>query len=131
VNLITDVAVCSNDTDGAYGSEDNDKKMEELDITHVQTAVRGRKAEVSIQIEEVSDGQYTVKCPRQSVSSQKTRTRYKALICLVHLRINRMNQIFNKRLHRFICGNQLQSALICVSDNLCLFYKLLPSCRLL
>jgi len=103
VNLITDVAVCSNDTDdskilneriepikektpdlnelhtdGAYGSEDNDKKMEELEITHVQTAVRGRKAEVSIQIEEVSDGQYTVKCPRQSVSSQKTKTRYKA-----------------------------------------------------
>jgi len=103
VNLITDVAVCSNDTDdskilnqriepikektpdlnelhtdGAYGSEDNDKKMEELEITHVQTAVRGRKAEVSIQIEEVSDGQYTVKCPHQSVSSQKTKTRYKA-----------------------------------------------------
>jgi len=103
VNLITDVAVCSNDTDdskilneriepikektpdlnelhtdGAYGSEDNDKKMEKLEITHVQTAVRGRKAEVSIQIEEVSDGQYTVKCPHQSVSSQKTKTRYKA-----------------------------------------------------
>ena len=59
LNLITDVAVCSNDTDdskilnervepikektpdlnelhtdGAYGSEDNDKKMEELEITH-------------------------------------------------------------------------------------------------
>ena len=103
VNLITDVAVCSNNiddskilneriepikektpdlnelhTDGAYGSEDNDKKMEELEITHVQTAVRGRKAEVSIQIEEVSDEQYTVKCPHQSVSSQKTKTRYKA-----------------------------------------------------
>jgi len=103
LNLITDVAVCSNDTDdskilnerlepikdktpdleelhtdGAYGSEDNDKKMEELQITHVQTAVRGRKAEVSIQIEEVSDEQYTVKCPHQSVSSEKARKRYKA-----------------------------------------------------
>jgi len=103
LNLITDVAVCSNNTDdskilneriepikektpdlnelhtdGAYGSEENDRKMEELEITHVQTAVRGRKAEVSIQIEEVSNGQYTVKCPHQSVSSQKTRTRYKA-----------------------------------------------------
>jgi len=103
LNLITDVAVCSNDTDdskilnkriepikektpelnelhtdGAYGSEDNDKKMEELEITHVQTAVRGRKAEVSMEIEEVSDGRYTVKCPRQSVSSEKTKTRYKA-----------------------------------------------------
>jgi len=103
LNLITDVAVYSNNTDdstilnerlelinektpdlnelhtdGAYGSEDNDKKMEELEITHVQTAVRGRKAEVSMEIEEVSDDQYTVNCPHQSVSSQKTKTRYKA-----------------------------------------------------
>jgi len=103
LNLITDVAVCSNDTDdskilneriepvkektpdlnelhtdGAYGSEDNDKKMEELEITHVQTAVRGRKAEVSMEIEEVSEEQYTVKCPHQSVKSEKTRKRYKA-----------------------------------------------------
>jgi len=103
LNLITDVAVCSNDTDdskilnervepikektpdlnelhtdGAYGSEDNDKKMEELEITHIQTAVRGRKAEVSMEIEEVSDGQYKVKCPHQCVSSEKARKRYKA-----------------------------------------------------
>ncbi|MCP4340903.1 MAG: DDE transposase [Desulfobulbaceae bacterium] len=103
LNLITDVAVYSNDTDdskilnerlkpitektpdlkelhtdGAYGSEDNDKKMEELEITHVQTAVRGRKAEVSMEIEEVSDGEYTVKCPHQCVSSQKTKTHHKA-----------------------------------------------------
>jgi hypothetical protein len=103
LNLITDVAVCSNDTDdskilneriepikektpdlnelhtdGAYGSEDNDKKMEELEITHVQTAVRGCKAEVSMEIEEVSEEQYTVKCPHQCGSSEKTRKRYKA-----------------------------------------------------
>ena len=45
--------------------------------------------------------------------------------------VPQISQIFNKRLHRFICGNQLQSALICVSDNLCLFYKLLPSYLLL
>jgi hypothetical protein len=102
LNLITDVAVFSNDTDdskilnervepikektpdlnelhtdGAYGSEDNDRKMEELEITHVQTAVRGRKAEVSMEIEEVSEGQYTVKCPHQCVSSEKARKRYK------------------------------------------------------
>ncbi len=103
LNLVTDVVVCPNNTDdskilnerletitdktpdleelhtdGAYGSEDNDKKMEELEITHVQTAVRGRKAEVSMEIEEVSDQQYTVKCPHQSVSSQKTKKRNKA-----------------------------------------------------
>jgi hypothetical protein len=103
LNLITDVAVCSNNTDdseilndrletivektpdleelhtdGAYGSEDNDKKMEELEITHVQTAVRGRKAEVAMEIEEVADEQYKVKCPHQCVNSEKARKRYKA-----------------------------------------------------
>jgi hypothetical protein len=103
LNLITDVAVRPNNTDdsellndrletivektpdleelhtdGAYGSEANDKKMEVLEITHVQTAVRGKKAEVAMEIEEVSDGDYTVKCPKQTVDSQKTRTRYKA-----------------------------------------------------
>jgi hypothetical protein len=103
LNLITDVAVCSNDTDdskilnerlepikektpdlnelhtdGAYGSEENDQKMEELEITHVQTAVRGRKAEVSMEIEEVDHGQYKVKCPNQCVDSRETPKRYKA-----------------------------------------------------
>ena len=65
-------------TDGAYGSEANDKKMEELEITHVQTAVRGKKADVAMEIEEVSEGDYTVTCPKQTVHSQKTKTRYKA-----------------------------------------------------
>jgi len=103
LELITDVAVVSNNTDdseilndrletivektpdleelhtdGAYGSEANDKKMEELKITHVQTAVRGKKAEVSMEIEEVAEEQYTVKCPKQTVNSQKTKKRYKA-----------------------------------------------------
>jgi len=103
LELITDVAVRSNNTDdseilndrletivektpdleelhtdGAYGSEENDKKMEELEIVYVQTAVRGRKAEVAMEIEEVCQEQYAVKCPRQTVHSQKTKTRYKA-----------------------------------------------------
>lgn len=103
LELITDVAVRSNNTDdseilndrletlvektpdleelhtdGAYGSEDNDKKMEELEITHVQTAVRGKKTDVAMKIEEVSQGDYTVTCPQQTVHSQKTKTRYKA-----------------------------------------------------
>lgn len=102
LNLITDVAVCSNDThdrkilnerlspikdktpdleelhtEGAYGCDDNDEKMEELQITHVQTAVRGRKEEVSMEIEEGAEEQYTVKCPHQCVSSKKERKRYK------------------------------------------------------
>jgi len=103
LSLITDIAVCPNvtddsaileqrlerlkektpdlnelHTDGAYGSEQNDKKMEELKITHVQTAVRGRTAEVSMEIEEVSDDEYTVCCPHQRVRSQRARKRYKA-----------------------------------------------------
>lgn len=103
INLITDIAVCPNNTDdseilnkrlehikektpelnelhtdGAYGSEQNDTKMEELKITHVQTAVRGRAAKVAMEIEEVSDDEYIVCCPHQCAKSQKTRKRYKA-----------------------------------------------------
>ena len=103
VNLITDIAVCPNitddsailndrleqikkktpdlnelHTDGAYGSEQNDEDMEELKIIHVQTAVRGRKAEVAMEIEEVLDDEYIVHCPHQRVSSQKTRKHHKA-----------------------------------------------------
>ena len=33
-------------TDGAYGSKDNDQKFEELGITHIPTAVKGRKSKV-------------------------------------------------------------------------------------
>ena len=51
-------------TDGAYGSEDNDKKFEELGITHIQTAVRGRKNKVDLKIEETKEGKYEVTCPR-------------------------------------------------------------------
>lgn len=103
LELITDVTVCSNNTDdseilndrletivektpglkelhtdGAYGSEANDEKMEELEIKHVQTAVRGKKAEVVMEIEKVSEGDYTLTCPKQTVHSQKTKARYKA-----------------------------------------------------
>ncbi len=64
--------------DGAYGSAENDKKFEEHNITPVQTAVRGSKSAVDIEIEKESDGQYTVSCPAQTVGSIKTRKRYKA-----------------------------------------------------
>lgn len=64
-------------TDGAYGSESNDKKMEQLEIAHIQTAVKGRKSEVEIEIEE-SDENYKVSCPSQQVTSEQTRKRNKA-----------------------------------------------------
>lgn len=65
-------------TDGAYGSESNDEKMEKLTIKHVQTAVRGREGKVPISIEQVSEDEYKVFCPYQIVTSQKTTTRHKA-----------------------------------------------------
>ena len=102
LNLLTDIAVKPNNTDdsdimndriaslkektpdlkelhtdGAYGSEDNDRKFEELGITHIQTAVRGRKSKVEIKIEE-TEGEYEVSCPLQKVESEKTRIRHKA-----------------------------------------------------
>jgi len=102
LNLLTDIAVKPNNTDdsnimndridalkektpdlkelhtdGAYGSEDNDQKFEKLKITHIQTAVRGRKNKVEMKIEE-TEGEYEVSCPLQKVGSEKTRNRYKA-----------------------------------------------------
>lgn len=88
LNLLTDIAVQSNNTDdsnimndrieplkektpdlkelhtdGGYGSEDNDRKFEELGITHIQTAVRGRKSKVDMTIEKTTEGEYDVSCP--------------------------------------------------------------------
>ena len=64
--------------DGAFGSSDNDKKFDEYGITPIQTAVRGRQAAVTIDIEQISDDEYQVSCPQQTVSSQPTRRRHKA-----------------------------------------------------
>lgn len=109
LNLITDVAVEKNNmddsellnkrinkmkekapdleelhTDGGYGSEDNDEMMEEEEITHIQTAVRGRESEVPMEIEHLparqSGGEanvYTVSCPQQKITSEPTRKRHK------------------------------------------------------
>lgn len=71
-------------TDGGYGSEDNDKKMEKHKIDHIQTAVRGKESEVPIEIEQLSErscgeeNKYSVSCPQQKVLSQPTPKRHKA-----------------------------------------------------
>ncbi|MBN1759621.1 MAG: hypothetical protein JW863_14940 [Chitinispirillaceae bacterium] len=103
LNLITDVAVETNNTDdstilnnrideiktkcddlnelhtdGAYGSSDNDKKMNEHHVNYIQTAVRGRVAEVAMNLERIDADQYNVSCPQQTVQSQKTKMRFKA-----------------------------------------------------
>ena len=67
--------------DGAFGSEENDKKMAELGITLIQTAIKGRKSEVKMDIEQpTEESDYTVTCPQgQSQTSTKTRKRFKAI----------------------------------------------------
>ena len=65
--------------DGAFGSSDNDLKFETYDINAIQTAIRGPKPEVDLGIEHISETEYIVSCPRQTVKSQVTRKRYKAV----------------------------------------------------
>jgi len=131
VNLLTDIAVKSNNTedsdimndrieplkektpdlkelhtDGGYGSEDNDRKFEELGITHIQTAVRGRKSKVEMKIEEITEGEYEVSCPLQKVESEKTRSRYKVCfdkkICDGCLLAGDCPTLIQKRVYYFI-----------------------------
>ncbi len=103
VNLIVDIAVEANNiddsnilneridgmkektpdldelhTDGGFGSEKNDVKMEEMGINHVQTAIKGPQAEVKMNIQQISSEEYEVSCPEQTVHSQKAKKRHKA-----------------------------------------------------
>lgn len=64
--------------DGAYGSEDNDKKLTKRKIQAVQTAIRGREARVKLEIEAQSQGGYRVSCPLQNVTAVPTSKRWKA-----------------------------------------------------
>ena len=66
-------------TDGGYGSNENDRKLAGLGITHIQTGVRGCAPAVPMAIEpSKGDDTHTVSCPHQRVRSIKTRRRYKA-----------------------------------------------------
>ena len=65
-------------TDGGYGSKENDVKMEELAIKHVQTAVKGRDPKVFIDIALDTNDNYVVICPYQQVFPQQTNKRWKA-----------------------------------------------------
>lgn len=66
-------------TDGAYGSEENDIKMSEMEINQITTAVRGRESEIEKKIEQVSQSPdvYTVECPKQKAISTPTKQRHK------------------------------------------------------
>jgi len=66
-------------TDGGYGSEANDIKLEKLEITQVTTAVRGRESDIEKTIKQISQSPdvYKVTCPRQTTISTPTKQRYK------------------------------------------------------
>ena len=68
-------------TDGGYGSKEVDEKMEQHNIKLITTAVKGRKSEIEKTITQSIDDkdQYTVKCPKQTVSSQPTKKKNKAI----------------------------------------------------
>ncbi len=103
INLITDVDVHANNingdkvlnnrideikektpdldelhTDAEYGSYENDKKLGDLGITHVQTGIKGKTALVEIEIEQHDEKNYKVSCPNQTVLSEPSRKRDKA-----------------------------------------------------
>jgi hypothetical protein len=101
LNLIVDVAVASNNiddsailndrlesmhkktpdlvelhTDGGYGSADNDVVMAQNNILQIQTAIRGRNAEVAMEIVMTDTEEFLVSCPYQkNVQAKKTKTR--------------------------------------------------------
>ena len=68
-------------TDGGYGGEKVDRKMEKHHITLVTTAVRGRESKVKKAITQSSENEqeYTVKCPKQQVNSAPAKKRNKAV----------------------------------------------------
>jgi hypothetical protein len=103
LNLITDVAVAPNNTDdgqilaeraetmsektpdleelhvdGGYGSDKAEKATQENDIELVQTAIKGRKPAVRMEITARDGEGWQVSCPRQSVEAERTPKRWKA-----------------------------------------------------
>jgi len=102
-------------TDGGYGSEDNDKKFEELEIDHITTAVRGRESQIEKKIEQTSQSPdvYTVECPFQKMQSTPTKKRHKVRFDMNICRecpLNDRCQIFkNKGRYYFTHEDYLQN----------------------
>jgi len=103
-------------TDGGYGSEDNDKKFEELKINQITTAVRGRESEIEKKTERISEAPdvYTVECPFQKVESIPTKKRHKVRFDMDICRqcpLNERCQIFkNKGRYYFTHEDYLQNS---------------------
>ena len=71
--------------DGGFGSEAVDIKTEEHGITLVQTAIKGRVAQVNIKIEGNEEVGFSVSCPNDEqgiVKGEKTKKNYKAVFDL-------------------------------------------------
>ena len=102
-------------TDGGYGSEDNDKKLEDLEITQVTSAVRGRESGIEKKIEQVSQSPdvYTVECPSQKMESVPTKQRHKVRfdtkVCLLCLLKERCQIFKNKGRYYFTHEDYLQN----------------------
>ena len=102
-------------TDGGYGSEDNDKKFEEMEINQITTAVRGRESEIEKKIEQTSESPdvYTVECPFQKAESTPTKKRHKVRFDMDICRqcpLNEKCQIFkNKGRYYFTHEDYLQN----------------------
>lgn len=66
-------------TDGAYGSEENDRLQAELGIAAVQSGIRGRVAQAPMRIQALEGGLFHLTCAAgHTASSLPTRSRYKA-----------------------------------------------------
>lgn len=68
-------------SDGAYGSSANDKEFSKHKIDHIQTAVKGNKKKVDIEIikpSETNNDEFIISCPYQTAPSEKTKKRFKA-----------------------------------------------------
>jgi len=72
--------------DGAYGSADNDEKYEAHRINPIQTGIRGKRAEVDIEIDRTPTDQdgsgeegWCVHCPHQEARVHKKRKHYQAV----------------------------------------------------
>lgn len=135
IQLLTDIAVAANNvddskilneridiikektpelaelhTDGGYGSQDNDEKLDKLDVTQITTAVRGRDSEIEKKIERVGEppNGYTVECPGQKVVSTPTQQRHRARFDLSVCKqcpLNGKCQIFKQK-GRFYFGHE-------------------------
>lgn len=102
-------------TDGGYGSEDNDKKLEQLEVTQVTTAVRGRESGIEKKIEQVgqSPDLYTVECPYQKAVSAPTKQRHKirfeTKVCMLCLLKEKCQVFKNKGRYYFTHEDYLQN----------------------